>query len=104
MVSKEYWPTITSQLYLIAQAKSVEAEIEVNTPLGKRKAEYKSTPIWQLEKVVGAQSIIRDITERRKAEQDLRKSEESYAQEPRSDQDGVAWGNHCALRRAWGKG
>ena len=47
VVSKEYWPTLTSQLYLIAQAKSVEAEIEVNTPLGKRRAEYKSTPIWQ---------------------------------------------------------
>ncbi len=89
LVAKDYWPQLTSQLCEIAQAKSVDDEIEVNTPLGKRSAEYKSSPIWRREKIIGAQAIIRDITERKKAEQDLRKSEEKYRNIVELSPDGI---------------
>jgi PAS domain S-box-containing protein len=78
MVPKQYWSKLTTQMKQIAEGKSFEDEIEVNTPLGTRRAEYKSSPIRQKEKIIGAQAIIRDITESKKAEQDLRKSEEKY--------------------------
>ncbi len=78
MVPKEYWSKLTSQIKQIAKGESFEDEIEVKTPLGIRSAEYKSSPIMLREKIIGAQAVIRDITESKKAEQDLKKSEEKY--------------------------
>jgi PAS domain S-box-containing protein len=78
IVSKDYWSKLTSQLSEIAQGKSIEGEIEIKTPLGKINVEYKSNPIWQQEKIIGAQTVIRDITERKRTEEELRKSEEKY--------------------------
>ena len=76
LIPNEFWPAITSQLQDSAQGKSIESEAEVITPLGRIKTEYKSNPIRQAEKIIGVQTIIRDISERKKTEQLLKINEE----------------------------
>jgi len=53
-------------LQKIAQGMSVHGEIKVITPIGLKTAEYRSNPIWQDGKIIGSQTTIRDISERKK--------------------------------------
>jgi len=77
-VSKKDWPQLLKDRVHITQGKSVESKIEVKTPQGKKLAEYRSNPIIVDNQVVGIQTILRDITERKKVEEALRESEEKY--------------------------
>jgi len=70
-VSKKYWPRLIKELANIARGKTVEGEIEIITPKGKKIAEYRSNPIRLRKKVVGLQTIMRDVTERKKLEERL---------------------------------
>ncbi|MFQ6073622.1 MAG: PAS domain S-box protein [Candidatus Bathyarchaeia archaeon] len=71
-VSKKYWPRLLKELAKISRGKPVEGDIEIATPRGKRIAEYRSNPIRQGKKVVGFQTILRDVTEKREMERKLR--------------------------------
>jgi PAS domain S-box-containing protein len=75
-VPKKYWPKLLKELAQNAQGKTVEAEIEIITPKGKKIAEYGSAPIIIDDKVVGVQTILRDITEHKKILEELRSSED----------------------------
>jgi PAS domain S-box-containing protein len=77
-VSREYWPKLLRQLADMVRGNTVEGEIEILTPKGKEIVEYRSNPIKEDEKVVGLQTIMRNITERRNMEDNLRESEEKY--------------------------
>src|SRR5271157_253137 len=77
-IPKRYWPKLISQLSQIALGKRVEGEIEINTPVGKINAEYRSNPIFRGDKVVGVHSVMRDITTRKKTEKALLESEQEF--------------------------
>jgi PAS domain S-box-containing protein len=77
-VPKKYWPRLLVQLSQMARGKHVEGEVEVITPMGRRSTEYRSNPILQGEKVVGVQCILRDNTERKKAEESLKESQKKF--------------------------
>jgi len=75
-VPKKYWPRLLKHLAEISQGSLVEGEIEIITPKGKTISEYRSNPIRQGKKVVGFQTILRNITERKKMEEKLRQYSE----------------------------
>ena len=70
-VPKKYWPRLLRELVQIARGKTVEGKIEIITPKGKKAVEYRSNPMVIDNKVVGVQTILRDVTERKKAEEEL---------------------------------
>lgn len=88
-VSKKYWPKILKELGKIVQGKSIEGELELDTPNGKRIAEYRSNPVKRQNRTVGFQSILRDITERKIAEEALRESEEKFRNVFESSTDAI---------------
>jgi PAS domain S-box-containing protein len=55
----------------LTQGTPVEGEVEVITPKGNRIVEYRNNPIRRGGQIVGVQEILIDITERKKAEQQL---------------------------------
>jgi PAS domain S-box-containing protein len=55
----------------LTQGTPVEGEVEVITPKGNRIVEYRNNPIRCGGQIVGVQEILIDITERKKAEQQL---------------------------------
>jgi len=77
-IPKSYWQRILKDLTNVSRGEIVRGEVELNTPKGKKIAEYRSSPIRIGEKVIGIQAILRDITERKKAEERIRASEERY--------------------------
>lgn len=70
-VPKRYWPKLLKELVQLARGKNVEGKIEIVTPKGKKQAEYWSNPLLIDDKVVGVQSILKDVTERKQAEEEL---------------------------------
>jgi PAS domain S-box-containing protein len=59
----------------LTQGTPVEGEVEVITPKGNRIVEYRNNPIWRGGQIVGIQEILIDVTERKKAEQQLLKDQ-----------------------------
>jgi PAS domain S-box-containing protein len=76
LASRKYWPRILKELVNVTRGKRVEGEIEIVTPKGKKTAEYRSNPIIQKNKVVGLQTIMRDVTERKEMVEQLRQYSE----------------------------
>jgi two-component system sporulation sensor kinase A len=70
-VPKEYWPKILKDFAQVIQGKPSEGETEIITPRGKIVVEYKSNCLRKDGKIVGTQTILRDITERKKMEKKL---------------------------------
>jgi len=77
-VSGKYWPKVMADVAKISRGKAIKSELEVITPIGKRMAEYQSNPVMNGKKVVGIQTVLRDITERKIIEEKLAESEECY--------------------------
>jgi PAS domain S-box-containing protein len=77
-VSKKHWPKLLSDVAQIALGKTAKGKIDIHTPKGDKIAEYRSNPIFSDNRVVGIQTILKDTTERKKAEGELRESEERY--------------------------
>lgn len=75
LIPKKYWPRTAADLQQLTQGNTTQGEIEVLTPIGKKDAEYRSNPVWENGKIVGAQVIIRDITERKKMDDTLKQNQ-----------------------------
>jgi PAS domain S-box-containing protein len=77
-VPKKYWPKLIIQFSQIGRGNRIEGEIEVNTPLGKRIAEYRTNPIIRGNKAIGGHAILRDTTDRKKIEEALLESQQKF--------------------------
>lgn len=75
-VPKKYWPQIFKDFVKMLQGNPVEGELEIITPQRKIFTEYKSNPIRREKKVVGYQTIIRDVSKRKKMEEEIEKRTE----------------------------
>lgn len=75
-VDKKYWSRIVQAAAHVAQGGTDAGEIEIVTPKGMAIAEYKSNPIAQDNKVVGFQTVLHDITERKALEERLKQYSE----------------------------
>jgi PAS domain S-box-containing protein len=76
-VPKKYWPRLLKDLMNIARGNPNEGELEIITPRGKKIVEYRSNPMRDEKKVVGFQTILRDVTERKEMEEKLRQYSEN---------------------------
>jgi PAS domain S-box-containing protein len=72
-MSEETWPSLLRGLDQIIEGKPLEGEMELLTPTGRRTAEFRSSAIVQDGKTVGIQVIGRDVTERKKMEEKLKR-------------------------------
>jgi len=77
-VPEKELPRLRKEVEEIIQGKSVESEIEIDTPKGKRIFEYISSPIRERGEIVGIHGSYKDVTESRRATEALRVSEERY--------------------------
>ena len=71
LVPIEYTQKMLIGLKNIGAGKPAHGEIDILTPNGRRNTEYNSNPIWKNSKVIGYQTVIRDVTERKKAEREI---------------------------------
>jgi len=78
LVPAEYAQKMVAGLKSIAAGNSTHNEIEMMTPIGKKSIEYNSNPVWLNGKVIGYQTIIRDITERKLMNLKLSDAEQRY--------------------------
>jgi PAS domain S-box-containing protein len=79
-VPKKYWTRLLKELMTAVRRNSVKGEIEIIVPKGKLIAEYSSNPITQGNNVIGLQTILRDVTERKELEEKLRQYSEHLEQ------------------------
>jgi PAS domain S-box-containing protein len=58
----------------LAKGQFVQGEAEITIPIGRIHVEYKSNPILQNGTITGVQTIIRDVSERKKAQATVEKA------------------------------
>ena len=77
-IPKKYWAKLGKYTTEVLRGKTVQGEVEIITKKGNIFAEYRGNSIREKGKIVGAQIILRDVTERKRAEERLKESEEKF--------------------------
>ncbi len=67
-IPEEYHKQAIDNLEQIKEGKMTHGQIEVVTPQGRLYVEYSDNPIIENDKIVGVQSLLRDITHRKELE------------------------------------
>jgi PAS domain S-box-containing protein len=75
-VSKQYWPAVIRDFSKVARGEPAKNETELVVPAGKILVEYNAGAIVKENNVAGVQINIRDVTERKKAEEERRETME----------------------------
>ncbi len=75
-IPKKYWPKTGKHTIDVLRGKTVQEEVEIITKKGNMFAEYRGKPIKEKGKIVGAEVILRDVTERKKVEKERKHFEE----------------------------
>ncbi|MGD0029387.1 MAG: PAS domain S-box protein [Candidatus Bathyarchaeia archaeon] len=71
---KKYWPRVRIDLQKLSRGEASRGELVFKTQKGTIHAEYNSDPIMKEGEIVGVQCRLRDVTERKKIEEQLQKS------------------------------
>jgi PAS domain S-box-containing protein len=74
-IAEKYRDNSFKEFKKLTRGTPVEGEVEIITPKGNVVVEYRNNPIRRGEQIVGVQEILIDITERKKAEQQLLKDQ-----------------------------
>jgi len=77
-VQKKYWLFLGKEMAKLRKGNVSRENAEIITKKGIIDVEFASTPIKKNGKIIAFQTILRDITERKKAEESLKESEEKY--------------------------
>ena len=72
LVSEKYLPQIAQSFMSVSQGSTSKGEFELGTPVGKVFVEFQASPIIQEGKIDGVLAILRNNTERKVAEDQLR--------------------------------
>ena len=75
-IPKKYWAKLLLQIAKLSRGQRIEGELQVKTPVGLREAEYRSNPVYIGNKVTNGLAVIRDITDRKKIENQLIESQQ----------------------------
>jgi len=76
ILPKKYWAITAKDLLSLARGQPTRGEIELNTSKGMVFVEFNSSPIKREGKIMGVQSLLRDVTERKKMDEQVKESEE----------------------------
>jgi PAS domain S-box-containing protein len=74
VLPKKYWLCARQDLLKLTKGEACRGELVLKTPKGTVQAEYSSNPVKKEGEIIGVQCILRDITGRKKIEDELQKS------------------------------
>jgi PAS domain S-box-containing protein len=77
-IAESEFGRVRKEVEEILRGKTIEGQIEIDTPIGKRTLEYISSPIREKGEITGICGSYKDVTDRMKVEKENRETAEKY--------------------------
>lgn len=74
LLPKKYWSRVRHDLLKLAKGQPSRGELVLESPKGMLHVEFSSNPIKKEREIISVQCILKDITKRKKTEQELQRS------------------------------